>query len=94
MSEPAITRVCFEFVTKGGAVIDSEAEEWPSIRDATTRAEEWMNLPADKTISFVTYEGDGAVVRVHEVEHIAVIPEAKMAKQYEEYRNLAEEADK
>lgn len=76
--------VCFQFVTKGGAVIDTEPELWDSIVAATRRAEEWMNLPEQKTISFVNYEGDGAVVRAGEIEHAAVIPAAKMAALYRE----------
>lgn len=94
MTSPAAdgpVRVCFQFVTKGGAVIDSEPEEWPSVLAATKRAEEWMNLPAGKTIAFITYEGDGAVVRPDETEFIAVLPEKKMADLYETYKQAAAE---
>ena len=83
--------VCFQFVTKGGAVIDTEPEPYPSISDATRRAEEWMNLPAGKTIRFVTFEGDGAVLRAGEIEHAAVMTAAKMASLYEEGVRLASE---
>lgn len=80
--KPSVS-VCFQFVTKGGAVVDTEAEEFPSIKDATTRAEEWMNLqPPSRTIAFVTYEGDGAVVRSGEIEHVAVMTAEKMAGIY------------
>ncbi len=82
--------VCFQFVTKGNAVVDSEAEEFPSIAAATKRAEEWMNLePASRTIAFTTYEGDGAVVRSGEIEHIAVMTAEKMAGIYAEAIRLA-----
>lgn len=87
-------KVCFQFVTKGSAVIDSEAEEWSSIKEATERAEEWMNLPAGKTIAFATYEGDGAVVRVEELEYIHVMPAEKMAKVYAEAEAFKEEFPK
>lgn len=76
--------ICFQFVTKGGAVIDTEAEEWATMKDAMTRAEEWMNLSPSRTISFVTFEKDGAVVRPGETEHIAVMPAQKMAALYAE----------
>ena len=74
--------VCFQFVTKGGAVIDTEPEEWPSIKVATERAKEWMELKG-QTISFVTFDGDGAVVRTDDIEHTAAMPAAKMAALYE-----------
>lgn len=76
--------VCFQFVTKGGAVIDTEPEPFPSVLAATQRAEEWMNLPTNKTLAFVTYEGDGAVVRAGEIEHAAVMTAEKMARIYAE----------
>jgi len=77
--------VCFQFVTKGGAVVDTEPEPFPSMQHATRRAEEWMNLdPPSKTISLVTFEGDGAVLRAGEIEHAAVMTAEKMARIYEE----------
>lgn len=85
--------VCFQFVTKGGAVIDTEAEPFPSVLAATQRAEEWMNLPANKTIAFVTFEGDGAVVRAGEIEHAAVMTAAKMAKVYAEAVQAVQEEE-
>src|SRR3546814_13258127 len=75
---------CFQCVTKGVAVVDTEPEDWISIQDATKRAEEFMNLPPAKSLAFTTYEGDGAVIRAGEIEHIAVMPATKMAKIYEE----------
>jgi hypothetical protein len=84
--------VCFQFVTKGGAVVDTEPEGFPSISAATRRAEEWMNLePPSRTIAFVTYEGDGAVVRSGEIEHIAVMRADKMASIYEEAIKASQE---
>lgn len=88
-SKPAGVMVCFQFVTKGNAVVDTEAEEFPSVAEATKRAEEWMNLPPHKTLSFVTYEGDGAVIRSGEIEHVAVMTAEKMARIYDEAVRLA-----
>jgi len=82
--------LCFQFVTKGGAVIDTEPEPWPSILEATKRAEELMNLSPGKTISLITFEGDGAVIRAEEIEHAAVMTEEKMRGLYEEAVQLAE----
>lgn len=81
--------VCFQFVTRGGAVIDTKPEGWPDIEAATTRAEEFMNLPPGKNIRLITYEGDGGVVRVSELEHIAVFPLTKIEALYKEYEKEA-----
>lgn len=89
---PNTVAVCFQITTKGMAVIDSEPELFPNIETATRRASEWMDLPAGQTLTLMTYEGDGAVVRVEEIEHIAVIPEAKMAELYKTYRYEAQRA--
>lgn len=88
---PAVM-VCFQLITRGGAVIDTEPESWPSITAASTRAAEWMALPPEKTITFTTFEGDGAVVRPSEIEHIAVMKAEKMANLYEEMARVAEES--
>lgn len=59
---------------------------------ATKRAEEWMNLtPSTRTLSFTTYEGDGAVIRSGEIEHIAVMSAEKMATIYEQAVQAAQE---
>lgn len=89
--QPAGVMVCFQFVTKGNAVVDTEAEEFESVAAATKRAEEWMNLPPQKTLSFVTYEGDGAVLRSGEIEHVAVMRAEKMASIYDEAVRLAQQ---
>lgn len=83
--------VCFQFVTKGGAIIDTEPEPFVSIAAATKRAEEWMNLPAGKTISFTTFEGDGAVLRAGEIEHAAVMTAEKMTRIYQEAIDMAQQ---
>src|SRR3546814_1362855 len=83
---------CFQCVTKGVAVVDTEPEGWISVQYATKRAEEFMNLPPAKSLAFTTYEGDGAVIRAGEIEHIAVMPATKMAKIYEEAIAMAQEA--
>lgn len=82
--------VCFQITTKGGAVIDTEAERYPDIQTATMRAGEWMKLPPGESLTLITYEGDGGVVRIDEIEHIAVLPETKMAALYVTYRYEAE----
>lgn len=86
---PAVM-VCFQLITRGGAVIDTEPESWPSITAASTRAAEWMALPSERVITFTTFEGDGAVVRPSEIEHIAVMKAEKMASLYEEMAQNAE----
>jgi hypothetical protein len=83
--------VCFQFVTKGGAVVDTEPESFPDIMAATKRAEEFMNLPPQKTISFLTFEGDGAVLRAGEIEHTAVMTAEKMTRIYQEAVQAAAE---
>lgn len=86
--------VCFQFVTKGGAVIDTEPELQPSMQRATAQAAEWMEYTdrtANKTIAVVTYEGDGGVIRVSELEHVAVMPAEKMAAVYAEAEKMREE---
>ncbi len=82
--------VVFQFVTRGGAVIDTRPEGWPKIDDATDRAEELMNLPLGKTLRVITFEGDGGVIRVSELEHIAVFPASKIEALYEQYKKEAE----
>lgn len=77
--------VCFQFVTRGGAVIDTRPEGWPSIDEATKRAGEFMNLQGNSSLSLTSYEGDGGVVRVSELEHIAVFPMAKIEALYKKY---------
>jgi hypothetical protein len=88
---PEPVSICFQFVTKGGAVVDSEPETWDSIEKATAQAKDWMELPEQKTIHFITFEGHGAVVRAGDIEHTAVIPKAKMVELYESYRTAAAE---
>jgi len=91
MSHADQTRVsvCFQFVTKGGAVIDTEPEDFPSIATATQRAADFMNLPPQKTITFTTFEGDGAVLRAGEIEHAAVMTAEKMSRIYKEAIQMA-----
>lgn len=81
--------VCFQFVTRGGAVIDTKPEGWPNIQAATGRAEEYMNLPGHRSLSLISFEGDGGVVRVSELEHIAVFPMAKIEALYKQYEKEA-----
>lgn len=81
--------VCFQFVTRGGAVIDTKPEGWPSIEEATKRAEEFMNLGPQRSLTLTTFEGDGGVVRTSELEHIAVFPMAKIEALYQEYEKEA-----
>ena len=90
-SKPGTVSVCFQFVTKGNAVVDTEPEDFPSLAAATKRAEEWMNLPPQKTLAFVTFEGDGAVLRSGEIEHVAVMTAEKMSKIYAEAVRLAQQ---
>lgn len=73
--------VCFQIVTQGGAVIDSEPEAWVSIEKATAEAKGWMELRG-KTIDFTTFEGDGAVVKTDTIEHTAVMRAEKMRNLY------------
>jgi len=77
-----LVSVCFQFVTEGGAVVDTEPEDWVSIDAATKRAKEWMDMKG-QTIAFTSFDGDGAVVRTDKIEHIAVMPAAKMAAIYQ-----------
>ena len=98
MTSPAADRpdsvlVCFQFVSEGGAVIDSEPERFPSMAAATRRAEEWMNLdPPSRTIAFNTFEGDGAVIRAGKIEHVAVMTAEKMTAIYREAVQAARDA--
>ena len=80
--------VCFQVVTQGGAVVDTEPEPWPDIDSATKRAKEWMELRG-KTIHFTTFEGDGAVIKTDTIEHIAVMRAQKMMDLYQEAVALA-----
>lgn len=74
-------RVCFQFVTKGRAVINSEPEEQPDMATATEQARVWMGLK-DENLGFGTWGGGGAVVRSSEIEHIAVMPPEEMERLY------------
>lgn len=73
------TEVCFQFVTKGRAVINSSPEPQPSMAAALEQAKTWMGFKG-QTLSFTTWDGGGAVVRVDEVEHIAVLTPEQMAR--------------
>jgi hypothetical protein len=80
---PGMIMVCFQIVTAGGAVVDTEPEPWASIEEATKRAKEWAELRG-KTIDFTTFEGDGAVIKTESIEHIAVLRAKKMQDTYRE----------
>lgn len=73
--------VCFQIVTQGGAVVDTEPEPWVSIQAATARAKDWPELRG-KTIDFITFEGDGAVIKTDAIEHVAVMRAEKMRDMY------------
>jgi hypothetical protein len=79
-SEPL--KVCFQFVTKGGAVMDTEPEEFPNIQAATKRAQEWMELKG-RVLAFTSFEGYGVSMRTDEIEHITAMPAAKMAELFD-----------
>lgn len=80
---PGKVMVCFQIVTAGGAVVDTEPEAWDSIEVATKEAKNWAELRG-KTIDFTTFEGDGAVIKTDSIEHIAVMRAKKMQDTYRE----------
>lgn len=80
---PGKVMVCFQIVTAGGAVVDTEPEPWDSIDAATKEAKNWAELRG-KTIDFTTFEGDGAVIKTDSIEHIAVMRAKKMQDTYRE----------
>lgn len=71
----------YEIVTKGGAVIHTSEEEYPTIRAAAEKAQEWMDMKG-ATMLVDTYEGGAAVLRLDEVEHIAVLTPEQAAHQH------------
>ncbi|QEQ93581.1 hypothetical protein SEA_ZUKO_3 [Streptomyces phage Zuko] len=73
--------VCFQIVTQGGAVVDTEPEAWPNITAATNRAHEWSELKG-RSLQFITFEGDGAVIKTDAIEHVAVMRAKKMQDIY------------
>lgn len=74
-------KVCFQFVTKGRAVINSAPEDQPDMETATQQARKLMSL-AGQSIAFDTWGGGGASVRADEIEHIAVMPPEQMERLY------------
>lgn len=78
---PGNIMVCFQIVTQGGAVVDTEPEEWPDLKSATARAHEWSELRG-RSMQFVTFEGDGAVIKTEAIEHVAVMKADKMRAIY------------
>ena len=78
---PGNIMVCFQIVTQGGAVVDTEPEEWKDLKSATARAHEWSELKG-RAMQFVTFEGDGAVIRTDAIEHVAVMKAEKMRAMY------------
>lgn len=74
-------KLCFQFVTRGRAVINSEPEEQDSVEAATAQAKAWMALKG-QTLAFGTYDSGGAVVKVDELEHVAVMTPETMARLY------------
>ncbi len=78
---PGKIMVCFQIVTAGGAVVDTEPEAWKNLVDARKAAKDWAELRG-KSIDFTTFEGDGAVIKTDTIEHIAVMPAVKMQDIY------------
>lgn len=78
---PGNIMVCFQIVTQGGAVVDTEPEEWSDLKSATARAHEWSELRG-RSMQFVTFEGDGAVIKTDAIEHVAVMKADKMRAMY------------
>lgn len=90
--------VCFQVVTQGGAVVDTEPEPWVSLKAATDRAHDWPEIRG-KALKFMTFEGDGAVIKTDTIEAVAVMRAEKMRGIYLEAVALqkqaeAEQADK
>lgn len=78
---PGHIMVCFQIVTQGGAVVDTEPEEWADLKSATSRAHEWSELRG-RSMQFTTFEGDGAVIKTDAIEHVAVMRAEKMRDMY------------
>lgn len=90
-TDPRHIMVCFQIVTAGGAVVDTEPEEWADLKSATARAHEWSELRG-RSLQFITFEGDGAVVKTEAIEHVAVMKASKMRDIYLEA--IADQASK
>lgn len=87
--------VCFQVVTQGGAVVDTEPEPWVSIQAATDRAHDWASPDLrGKALKFVTFEGDGAVIKTDSIEAVAVMRADKMRDIYLEAIAAQEEKEK
>jgi hypothetical protein len=80
---PGQIMVCFQIVTQGGAVVDTEPEPWDTLEAARKEAKNWAELRG-KTIDFTTFQGDGAVIKTDTIEHIAVMRAKKMQDTYRE----------
>lgn len=91
---PGNIMVCFQIVTQGGAVVDTAPEEWASIQAATDRAHDWPQPELrGRALKFVTFEGDGAVIKTDSIEAVAVMRAEKMRDIYLEAEALQKQAD-
>lgn len=88
--EPAEIQLCFQFVTKDGAVIDTGPMPYPTIKAAADDAKRWMELK-DQVLVIETYEGLAVSLRSNAIEHVTAMPVKMMADQIAKNKKLAEE---
>ncbi len=64
-------RLVHQYVTKGGAIIDSPADKFGSIEAAAKAAGELLEMDDRTALLINTVTGGMAAVRVDQIDHIA-----------------------